>query len=118
MKGYRNRPEETAKVLSSDIGDGAGGWLWTGDMGELILDGYLRITGRLREMIKVGGEMVFPAEVEHAFSTHAAVAEAGVAGVKDERKGEIVNAFVVLKPGAKATEDELLQHCRSSLADY
>ena len=112
MKGYRNRPEETAKVLMPD------GWLRTGDMGELTPDGYIRITGRLREMIKVAGEMVFPAELEHALLTHPAVLEAGVIGAKDERKGEIVKAFVVLKPDAKATEEELLQHCRSSLAAY
>jgi long-chain acyl-CoA synthetase len=112
MKGYRNRDEETAKVLAPD------GWLRTGDMGELTPDGFIRITGRLREMIKVAGEMVFPAEVEQALSTHPAVAEVSVAGVKDERKGEIIKAFVVLKPGAKATEEELLKHARSSLAAY
>ena len=112
MKGYRNRDEETAKVLTPD------GWLRTGDMGELTPDGYIRITGRLREMIKVAGEMVFPAEVEQVLSTHPAVAEVGVAGIKDERKGEIVKAFVVLKEGAKATEEELLQHCRANLAAY
>ena len=112
MKGYHNKPEETAKTLTLD------GWLRTGDMGELTQDGFIRITGRLREMIKVAGEMVFPAEVEHALLQHAAVFEAGVAGVKDERKGEIVKAYVVLKPDAKATEDELLQHCRSVLAAY
>jgi len=112
MKGYRNRDDENAKVLTAD------GWLRTGDMGQLTPDGYLRITGRLREMIKVAGEMVFPAEVEQVLSTHAAVAEVCVAGVKDERKGEIIKAFVVLKPDAKATEEELLQHCRSSLPAY
>jgi long-chain acyl-CoA synthetase len=112
MKGYRNRPEETEKVLTPD------GWLRTGDMGELTPDGYIRITGRLREMIKVAGEMVFPAEVEHALLTHPAIFEAGVAGAKDERKGEIVKAFIVVKPDQKVTEDELLQHCRSNLASY
>ncbi len=112
MKGYRNRDEETAKVLTPD------GWLRTGDMGILTPDGYIRITGRLREMIKVAGEMVFPAEVEQVLATHPAVGEVGVAGIKDERKGEIIKAFVVLKQGAKATEEELLQYCRSKLAAY
>ena len=112
MKGYLNRPEETAKVLTQD------GWLRTGDMGELTPDGYLRITGRLREMIKVAGEMVFPAEVEAVLLQHAAVLEAGVAGSKDERKGEIVKAYVVLKPGENASADDLLAHCRSALAAY
>ncbi len=112
MKGYHNRPEETAKTLT------AGGWLRTGDMGQLTPDGYIRITGRLREMIKVAGEMVFPAEVEAVLLQHAAVLEAGVAGSKDERKGEIVKAYVVLKPGENASADDLLAHCRSALAAY
>ena len=112
MKGYHNRPEETAQVLSPD------GWLKTGDMGELTADGYIRITGRLREMIKVSGEMVFPAEVEAAILAHPAVFEAGVAGAKDERKGEMVKAYVVLKPGLQATADDLLAHCRNVLAAY
>lgn len=112
MKGYHDRPEETAKTITAD------GWLRTGDMGELAGEGYLRITGRLREMVKVAGEMVFPAEVESALLAHPAVFEAGVVGVKDERKGEIVKGFVVLKPGAQATEEQLLQHCRSALAAY
>jgi long-chain acyl-CoA synthetase len=112
MKGYHNRPEETAKALTPD------GWLRTGDMGELTPEGFIRITGRLREMIKVAGEMVFPAEVEHALLQHPAVFEVGVAGIKDERKGEIVKAFVVLKQGESATEEQLLQHCRANLAAY
>src|SRR6185295_4766500 len=70
MKGYHNRPEETAKTLTPD------GWLRTGDMGELTDEGYIRITGRLREMVKVAGEMVFPAEVENALLNHPAVQEA------------------------------------------
>ena len=92
MLGYHHREEEQRQMLMPD------GGLRTGDMGELTPDGFIRITGRLREMIKVAGEMVFPAEVEHALLTHAAVFEAGVSGSKDERKGEIVRAFVVVKP--------------------
>jgi long-chain acyl-CoA synthetase len=112
MRGYHNRPEETAQALAP------GGWLRTGDMGTLTPEGFLKITGRLREMIKVGGEMVFPAEVENALLLHPAVAEAGVAGAKDERKGEMVKAYVVLKTGQQATVDELLTHCRNNLAAY
>ncbi|MCY3020495.1 MAG: AMP-binding protein [Planctomycetota bacterium] len=112
MKGYHNRPEETARTITPD------GWLRTGDMGELTPEGYIRITGRLREMVKVAGEMVFPAEVENALLQHPAVLEAGVVGVKDERKGEAVKAFVALKPDARADEEQLLQHCRSLLAPY
>src|SRR5205085_1907399 len=95
-----------------------GGWMRTGDMGELTPEGYIRITGRLREMVKVNGEMVFPAEVENALLKHPAVQEAGVTGLKDERKGEIVAAFVVFKEGQTATEEQLLQHCRANLAGY
>ena len=112
MKGYHNRPEETAKALTPD------GWLRTGDMGELTEEGYIRITGRLREMVKVNGEMVFPAEVENALAHHPAVHESGVTGQKDDRKGEIVVAYVVLNEGKTATEEELLAHCRSVLANY
>ncbi|HYF51300.1 MAG TPA: AMP-binding protein [Planctomycetota bacterium] len=112
MKGYHNKPEETAKTITSD------GWLRTGDMGELTPEGYIRITGRLREMIKVAGEMVFPAEVENALLLHPAVQECGVAGFKDDRKGEIVKAYVVQKPGQQVTEDQLLAHCRQALAAY
>jgi long-chain acyl-CoA synthetase len=112
MKGYHNRPEETARTITPD------GWLRTGDIGELTPEGYIRITGRLREMVKVAGEMVFPAEVETALQTHPAVSEVGVRGLQDEKKGEIVAAYVVLKDGQHATEEDLLQHCRGVLAAY
>jgi long-chain acyl-CoA synthetase len=112
MRGYHGKPEETAKVLTPD------GWLRTGDMGALDADGYLRITGRLREMVKVGGEMVFPAEVENALLKHPAVFECGVVGAKDEKRGESVKAFVVLIQDKTATGDELIEHCRRQLAPY
>jgi long-chain acyl-CoA synthetase len=112
MSGYHNRPQETAAVLRPD------GWLRTGDVGWLDADGYLMITGRLREIIKVAGEPVFPAEVESALLSHPAVSEAGVAGVPDERHGECVKAVVALQPGKTATAAELLAHCRTLLALY
>ena len=112
MRGYRNKPEETAQVLHSD------GWLRTGDMGHLDADGYLKITGRLKEMIKVAGEMVFPAEVENVLLKHPAVQETGVVGEPDPRRGESVKAFVTLNPGQQASADELLVHCRAALAPY
>jgi long-chain acyl-CoA synthetase len=112
MRGYHNRPAETAQVITFD------GWLRTGDMGALDAEGFLTITGRLKEMIKVGGEMVFPAEVENALSRHPAVAEAGAIGVKDQVRGESVKAFVALHPGQTVTPDELVQHCRKLLAPY
>jgi long-chain acyl-CoA synthetase len=112
MRGYHNRPAATAEVLTSD------GWLRTGDMGLLDAEGFLKITGRRREMVKVGGEMVFPGEVEDALLKHPAVLEAGVVGVKDPLRGESVKAFVVLNPGQEVAADELRAHCRKLLAPY
>jgi len=112
MLGYHERPEETSAVLSPD------GWLRTGDMGRLDADGYLWITGRKKEMIKVGGEMVYPAEVEDCLSRHPAVADVGVIGVSDERRGEAPKAFVVLKEGASVSGDELKAFCRERLPLY
>jgi len=112
MKGYHQKPDETAKVLTSD------GWLRTGDMGFLDSEGFLKITGRHREMIKVGGEMVFPTDVENALFKHPEVLECGVVGEKDERKGETVRAFVVLKVGAPSSTADLISHCRKLLAPF
>src|SRR5690606_14612660 len=82
MRGYRNRPDETAGVLR-------GGWLYTGDMGELDDDGYLYIRGRRKEMILVSGYNVFPREVEEALHAHADVREAAVVGRPDAYRGEL-----------------------------
>ena len=112
MKGYYNKPEETAQVLQPD------GWLRTGDMGLIDAEGFLKITGRLREMIKVGGEMVFPVEVEGVLLKHPAVHEAGVVGIRDEKRGESVKAFVALNPGQTVSADDLLAHCRNLLPVY
>ncbi|MCW8133880.1 MAG: AMP-binding protein [Planctomycetota bacterium] len=112
MKGYHNKAEETAKVLTPE------GWFRTGDMGLIDAEGFLQITGRLKEMIKVGGEMVFPAEVENALLKHPSVHEAGVVGERDDRKGEVVKAFVALYEGKPATADELIELCRKELAPY
>jgi len=112
MKGYHNRPEETAEILDPD------GWLRTGDMGRLDEEGYICITGRKKEMMIVGGENVYPAEIEDVLSRHPAVADVGVIGVKDERRGEAPKAFVVLAEGAKATEGELQAFCREKLPTY
>jgi long-chain acyl-CoA synthetase len=111
MAGYRNLPKETAETLR-------GGWLYTGDIGEFDSDGYLYIRDRKKEMVIVSGYNVFPREVEIVLYQHPAVREAGVIGVPDSYRGEIVKAFVSLKPGAAATADDLLAHCRANLAKY
>jgi long-chain acyl-CoA synthetase len=112
MSGYWKNDQATRETLSP------GGWLRTGDLGEMDSDGYLYLHDRLRDMIISGGENVYPAEVENALQWHPAVAEVAVIGVPDQRWGETVHAVVVLTEGATATEEDLLLHARSRLAHY
>ncbi len=111
MLGYWRMPDATAEALRD-------GWLHTGDLGTFDGDGFLHIAGRVREMIKCGGENVYPAEVERCLLEHPAVAEAAVFGVPDERWGEIVVAAVVAQAGAALGEDEVVGHVRTRLAGY
>jgi long-chain acyl-CoA synthetase len=112
MKGYYKRPDLTAKAVDSD------GWLKTGDMGKLDADGYLSITGRKKEMIIVGGENVYPREIENVLDTHEAVAESAVVGQNDGLRGEIPVAFVTLHEGQETTDRDLRDFCRKRLAAY
>ena len=116
MSGYWEQPEETASVFSTDATGRR--WLHTGDIGYLDADGYLFITDRKKELIKVSGFQVWPREIEEALAAHPAVLESGVAPVQDPRKGEMPKAWVVLRPGATATPDELRAFCRERLAPY
>jgi long-chain acyl-CoA synthetase len=119
MSGFWKKPEETADVLRDHIdGDGPRRWLHTGDLGYLDEDGYLFIVDRKKDLIKTSGYQVWPREIEEALSAHPAVAEAGVAGVPDELKGEAVKAWVVLRAGRTATEADLRAFCRERLAPY
>jgi acyl-CoA synthetase (AMP-forming)/AMP-acid ligase II len=111
MLGYWRMPEATAAAMRD-------GWLHTGDLGTFDEDGFLHIAGRAREMIKCGGENIYPAEVERCLLEHPSVAEAAVFGVPDERWGEIVVAAVVPQAGATLAEDEVVEHVRSQLAGY
>jgi long-chain acyl-CoA synthetase len=111
MQGYWNRPDETARVLR-------GGWLYTGDMARMDEDGYFYIVDRKKEMIITGGLNVFPREVEEALYAHPAVHEAAAIGIPDKYKGEVVKAFVVLKPGGQATATEIIEHCKKFLAPF
>ncbi len=111
MAGYRNLPTDTAETLRH-------GWLYTGDIGEFDADGFLYIRDRKKEMVIVSGYNVFPREIEIVLYQHPAVREAGAIGVPDTYRGEIVKAFVSLKPGAAATAEDLLAHCRANLAKY
>ena len=109
--GYHGRPDETAAVLRD-------GWFATGDLGALDDDGYLRITGRLKDMVIVNGFNVYPREVEEALLTHPDVAEVAVVGLPDERTGERVRAVVVARPGSAVDERALAAHARERLARY
>ena len=112
MKGYYNMPEATARALSED------GWLSTGDLGEMDAAGRLRMVGRLKDMFRVGGENVAPAEVEEVLHAHPAVRMAQVVGVPDARLGEVPAAFVLLKDGQDCTADELIAWCKQRCANY
>src|SRR5581483_3247426 len=112
MKGYWNRPDETRATIVE------GGWLRTGDAGYLDADGYLYIHDRVKDMIVSGGENVYPAEIENVLMSHPAIADAAVIGVPSERWGETPKALLVRKPGADATEADVIAFCRERLARY
>jgi long-chain acyl-CoA synthetase len=116
MTSYWQNVDETAIALR-DHGDG-GRWLHTGDLGRVDEDGYVFIVDRQKDLIKTSGFQVWPREVEEALATHPAVAEVGAGGVFDAVKGQVVWAWVVLRAGQTATEQDLRTHCRSVLAPY
>jgi acyl-CoA synthetase (AMP-forming)/AMP-acid ligase II len=110
-KGYWKKPEETQKAIKN-------GWYHTGDLGYMDEDRYLYIVDRKKDMIIPGGENVYSAEVENVLYMHPAIAEAAVIGVPHEKWVEAIKAVVVLKPGAKATEQEIIEFCKQNLASY
>jgi len=110
-KGYFNLPDETREKIRD-------GWVYTGDHAYRDDDGYFFIVGREKELIISGGYNIYPKEIEEVLHAHGAVGEAAVIGVADPVKGEIPKAFVALKPGMTATEEELAQHCKGNLAPY
>ncbi len=111
MIGYWNRPNETAATLKD-------GWIMSGDAGFLDTDGYLFIVDRTKDMIISGGENVYSAETESALSLHPDVLECAVIGIPDEKWGERVHAIVRPKPGAQATADDLIAHCKAKIAGF
>ena len=111
FKGYWRDEDATAAAFE-------GGWFHTGDIGVRDEDGYLFIVDRLKDMIVSGGENIAGSEVERVLYEHESVLEAAVVGRPDERWGEVPVAFVVLRPDASATADELVEHCRAQLAKF
>ena len=109
--GYWRLPEETAKTIKD-------GWLYTGDFGRLDDEGYVYIIDRKNDMIISGGKNIYPREIEEVLYKHDAVLEAAVIGVPDDHWGESVRALVVLKPGKKANEDDIISFCKQNLASY
>ena len=112
MKGYCNNPEANAEAFTAD------GWLRTGDLGELTADGRLRMVGRLKDVFRVGGENVAPAEVEEVLLAHPAVETAQVVGVPDARLGEVPCAYVTLKDGKSVTEADLIEWTKARCANF
>ncbi|MFW6690682.1 long-chain-fatty-acid--CoA ligase [Streptomyces sp. MAR4 CNX-425] len=111
MDGYWNRPDDTARTLVDN-------WLHTGDAGFLDEDGYVHVRDRIKDVILVAGENVYPAEVENALGKHPAVAEVAVVGVPDRVRGEAVRAYVLARPGERPTARELTTFLKDRLADY
>jgi acyl-CoA synthetase (AMP-forming)/AMP-acid ligase II len=109
--GYWKLPEETAKSIKN-------GWLYTGDMAVMDEEGYVTIVDRKKDMILTGGENVYSTEIENVLYMYPGILECAVIGVPDEKWGEAVKAIVVLKPGQKATSQEIIQFCKDRIAHY
>ncbi len=112
MKGYLNLPDETAAVFDDQ------GFFKSGDMGRLDADGFLSITGRIKEMLIIGGENVFPREIEEVLNRHESVKDSAVIGMQDGMRGEVALAFVELKEGASFDEAALKSFCREHIAGF
>jgi len=111
MAGYWNNPEETARALKK-------GWLYTGDIGYMDRDGYLFLLDRKKDMVLCSGFNVYPREIDEVLYTNPKIAEACVIGVPDEKRGETVKAYLVLKPGETLTAKEITDYCKERLAPY
>jgi long-chain acyl-CoA synthetase len=111
MKGYWNMPAETAIALRE-------GWLYTGDIAMMDEEGYFKIVDRKKDMIIAGGFNIYPRDVEEVLYEHPKVQEAVVAGIPDPYRGETVKAYVILKEGQTATEEEIIEFCRGKMAKY
>jgi fatty-acyl-CoA synthase len=112
MPGYYGDPEATDKAIDEH------GWLFSGDLGSMDAEGYVKITGRLKEMIIRGGENIYPREIEDLIFTHPKVAEVAVFGIPDEHYGEEVMAWIQKRAGEEMNEEEIREYCKDKLAHY
>ncbi|MFH1913913.1 MAG: hypothetical protein ABIK45_06535 [Pseudomonadota bacterium] len=111
MKGYYKMPAATANAIDSE------GWLHTGDLGTMDGDGYVRTTGRLKEVIVRGTETIYPTEIEEVLFSYPKISNVQIFGVPSKLSGEDVAAWIKLEDGASATEEEILQYCHGKLPD-
>ena len=112
MLGYWDDPEKTAEAIDPD------GWMHSGDLATMDANGYVRITGRIKDMIIRGGENIYPREIKEYLLSHPAIADAQVFGVADAKYGEEVCCWVIAKPGAHVTTDDINQYCKGQIAHY
>jgi len=112
MLGYWNDPERTAEAIDR------AGWMHTGDLATMDDEGYVNIVGRSKDMIIRGGENVYPREIEEFLYTHPEISDVAVIGVPDERYGEEIMAWVQVREGGSASEDEVREFCKSKIAHY
>lgn len=112
MLGYWDDPEKTAEAIDAD------GWMHSGDLATMDDKGYVRITGRIKDMIIRGGENIYPREIEEFLLAHPQIADAQVFGVPDEKFGEEVCAWVIPKAGAAISPDDVVAHCKGQIAHY
>lgn len=112
MKGYYKAPDKTAEALEPD------GWLHTGDLGHMDQDGFVFVTGRIKELIIKGGENIAPREIDDVLYKHPAILDAAAVGIPDDTYGEEIMACVTVKQGVSVTEEELLDHCLEHLGKF
>jgi len=112
MRGYWNDPERTAEAIDP------AGWMHSGDLATMDADGYVRVVGRIKDMVIRGGENIYPREVEEFLHGHPDIADVQVIGVPDERYGEELMAWVILRAGARLGEEEVRDYCRGKIAHF
>jgi len=112
MKGYYKQPAETARVIDKE------GWLHSGDLGTVDEQGYYRITGRIKDMIIRGGENIYPREIEEFLHTHPGIQQVQVVGIPDPKYGEILGAFVILKPGSDLQPEDVRDACQGKISRH